>query len=81
MPNSMQEGGSGLAGSLGNAVHIACSNLVKAFVDLVKDDEQSPVHGCTFENVIPVNGGLRITGDATRFETYADVFKIDANCC
>jgi CO/xanthine dehydrogenase Mo-binding subunit len=73
MPNSMQEGGSGLAGSLGNAVHVACSNLVKAFVDLVKDDEQSPLRGCAFENVIPVDGGLRITGDATRFETYSDI--------
>lgn len=73
MPNSMQEGGSGLAGSLGNAVHAACTNLVKAFVDLVKEDNQSPLHGCTLEAVTPRNGGLQITCDAARFETYADI--------
>jgi hypothetical protein len=41
MPNSLQEGGSGLAASLSNAVHAACRNLLQAFVDLVTNDEWS----------------------------------------
>ena len=75
MPNAMQEGGSGLAASLGNAVHVACSNLVRAFVDLVKDDEQSPLRGCTFENVSADKGGLQIHDDAARFESYANILE------
>ena len=42
MPNSLQEGGSGVAASLSNEVHAACCNLLEAFVDLVTNDEWSP---------------------------------------
>jgi CO/xanthine dehydrogenase Mo-binding subunit len=73
MPYSMQEGGSGLAASLGNAVHAACRNLLQAFVDLVKDDERSLLHGCSLEDVTACDGGLQFSGDAARFEKYADI--------
>jgi len=73
MPNSMQEGGSGLAPSLSNAVHAACRTIVQAFVDLVTADKKSPLHGCWIEQVIAGDGGLHIKGDRRRFESYADI--------
>jgi hypothetical protein len=45
MPNAPQEGGSGLTGALGNAVQAACVNLVRAFVNVVGNDERSPLNG------------------------------------
>src|SRR5215469_4632728 len=51
MPNSPQQGGSGLTGGLGNAVHSACVALVQAFIDVVSKDYRSPLHGCTIEQV------------------------------
>jgi CO/xanthine dehydrogenase Mo-binding subunit len=73
MPEAPQEGGSGLAGALGNAVQAACVNLVRAFVDLVSGDERSPLAGCRLEDVTVRDGGILITDDAARFESYADI--------
>ena len=50
MPRAPHEGGSGLTGALGNAVHAACVSLVRAFVNLVSDDELSPIKGCRLED-------------------------------
>ena len=73
MPRAPQEGGSGLTGALGNAVHATCVNLVRAFVNLVSDDEGSPLKGCRLEGITVRNGGIQITDDPARFETYADI--------
>jgi xanthine dehydrogenase YagR molybdenum-binding subunit len=73
MPRAPHEGGSGLTGALGNAVHAACVSLVRAFVNLVSDDEASPVRGCQLEAITVRDGGIQITDDPARFETYADI--------
>jgi xanthine dehydrogenase YagR molybdenum-binding subunit len=73
MPRAPQEGGSGLTGALGNAVHATCVSLVRAFVNLVSDDEGSPLNGCRLESIIVRNGGIQITDDPARFETYAAI--------
>ncbi len=73
MPRAPQEGGSGLTGALGNAVHATCVSLVRAFVDLVHDDEGSPLKGCRLEGITVRDGGMQITDDPARFETYADI--------
>ena len=73
MPRAPQEGGSGLTGALGNAVHATCVSLVRAFVNLVSADEGSPLEGCRLEGITVRNGGIQITDDAARFETYADI--------
>jgi xanthine dehydrogenase YagR molybdenum-binding subunit len=73
MPKAPQEGGSGLTGALGNAVHATCVSLVRAFVHLVSDDEMSPLKGCRLEGITVRNGGIQITDEAARFETYADI--------
>src|SRR4030095_14310531 len=73
MPKAPQEGGSGLTGALGNAVHATCVGLVRAFVNLVTDDGGSPMKGCQLEGITVRNGGIHITDDPARFETYADI--------
>jgi xanthine dehydrogenase YagR molybdenum-binding subunit len=73
MPKAPQEGGSGLAGALGNAVQAACVDLVRAFVDTIKDDALSPLRGCAMDRITVRDGGIQITDNPSRFETYADI--------
>jgi len=73
MPKAPQEGGSGLTGALGNAVQAACVDLVRAFVNLASNDGASPVKGCRLEGITVRDGGIQITGDPARFETYAAI--------
>ena len=73
MPNSPQQGGSGLTGALGNAVHSACVRLVEAFLDLVRNDEQSPLRGGTIADLTVRDGGIGLTSNPGRFETYQDI--------
>jgi CO/xanthine dehydrogenase Mo-binding subunit len=62
-----------LTGALGNAVHAACVDLVRAFVNLVREDEASPLKGCRLEGITVHDGSIRITDDPSRFETYAAI--------
>jgi xanthine dehydrogenase YagR molybdenum-binding subunit len=73
MPKAPQEGGSGLTGALGNAVQAACVDLVRAFVNRVSGDEASPLKDCRLEGITVRDGGLQITDDPARFETYAAI--------
>jgi xanthine dehydrogenase YagR molybdenum-binding subunit len=73
MPMAPQQGGSGLTAALGNAVQTACLDLVRAFVNRVSDDDLSPVRGCRLETVTVRDGGIQITDDPARFDTYADI--------
>jgi len=59
-----------LTGALGNAVHAACIDLVRAFVNRVTDDPLSPLKGCRLESITVRDGGIQITDDPARFETY-----------
>ena len=54
LPPAPQSGGSGLAMSHSAAIHDAAGNLLQAFLDLVADDEHSPLRGRG-----PVDVGLR----------------------
>ena len=73
MPMAPHQGGSGLTGALGNAVQAACLELVRAFLNRVSDDEVSPIKGCRLENITVRDGGIQITDDPARFETYAAI--------
>ncbi len=75
MPRAPQEGGSGLTGALGNAVHATCVSLIRAFVDLVSADDASPLKGCHLEGITVRDGGIQITDDPARYETYADILS------
>jgi xanthine dehydrogenase YagR molybdenum-binding subunit len=73
MPMAPQQGGSGLTGALGNAVHAACVDLVRAFLTKVGGDEASPLRGCRLEDITVRDGGIQVTGSPARFETYAAI--------
>src|SRR6476619_4863936 len=45
LPPAPYSGGSGMATSLSGAIHDAAGKLVRAFLDLVADDESSPLQG------------------------------------
>jgi len=75
MPNAPQEGGSGLTGALGNAVQAACVSLVRAFLNRVSDDELSPIKGCRLEDITVRDGGIQISDDPRRFETYGEILR------
>ncbi|MFE5301910.1 xanthine dehydrogenase family protein molybdopterin-binding subunit [Streptomyces sp. NPDC056632] len=73
MPYAPQAGGSGLTGGLGNAVHDACHNLVHAFLDVVRDDEESPLRGASVDDVSVTDGRIHLAGDPAQGETYAAI--------
>ncbi|MFJ8134146.1 xanthine dehydrogenase family protein molybdopterin-binding subunit [Streptomyces hydrogenans] len=73
MPYSPQAGGSGLTGALGNAVHDACLNLVSAFLDVVRDDDKSPLRAASADDVSVTDGRIHLTSDPEQGEPYAAI--------
>ncbi|MFB8776439.1 xanthine dehydrogenase family protein molybdopterin-binding subunit [Streptomyces broussonetiae] len=73
MPYSPQAGGSGLTGALANAVHTACRNLVREFLDVVRDDEASPLRGAAPDDVTVTDGRLHRVGTPEQGESYTDI--------
>ncbi|MBQ1091937.1 xanthine dehydrogenase family protein molybdopterin-binding subunit [Streptomyces sp. B93] len=73
MPYSPQAGGSGLTGALANAVHTACRNLVREFLDVVRDDEASPLRGAAPEDVTVTDGRIHRVGSPEQGESYTDI--------
>ena len=51
MPPAPLQGGSGLTAALGSAVHDACRQLLRAFVELAARDNDSPLRGCSLQDV------------------------------
>ncbi|MFF4653741.1 xanthine dehydrogenase family protein molybdopterin-binding subunit [Streptomyces sp. NPDC001380] len=75
MPYSPQAGGSGLTGALANAVDIACGNLIKEFLGLVRDDEASPLRGAAPDQVTVGGGRLYRVGAPDQGEAYTDILS------
>ncbi|UXY20376.1 xanthine dehydrogenase family protein molybdopterin-binding subunit [Streptomyces cynarae] len=73
MPYSPQAGGSGLTGALGNAVHAACRRLVREFLDVVREDAESPLRGAAVDDVTVTDGRIHRVGDPTQGESYVDI--------
>ncbi|MFK0064049.1 xanthine dehydrogenase family protein molybdopterin-binding subunit [Streptomyces werraensis] len=73
MPYSPQAGGSGLTGALANAVHMACGNLVKEFLDIVRDDDASPLRGAAAHEVTASGGRVHRTDAPDQGEAYTDI--------
>jgi xanthine dehydrogenase YagR molybdenum-binding subunit len=67
-----QEGGSGLTGASATPF-TPCVSLVRAFVNLVHNDEGSRLKECRLEGITVRDRGMQITDDPVRFETYADI--------
>ncbi|MEU7893032.1 xanthine dehydrogenase family protein molybdopterin-binding subunit [Nonomuraea sp. NPDC049152] len=73
LPPGAQAGGSGLTAGLGSAVHAACRDLVRAFLDMVRDDPTSPLAGCGVDEVTVAGGRIHRTGTPQRGESYTDI--------
>jgi CO/xanthine dehydrogenase Mo-binding subunit len=73
MPRAPYVGGSGLTIALGSAIHSACGKLLQAFLDLVREDEASPLSGCRLDQISTAEGRMVRADDASMGESYADI--------
>jgi CO/xanthine dehydrogenase Mo-binding subunit len=73
MPRAPYVGGSGTTVGLGSAIHDACRKLVQAFLDMVGDDEGSPLAGRKLEDVVIGGGRILRADDPSTGERYADI--------
>lgn len=73
LPFAPYSGGSGMATSLSGAIQDAVGNLVRAFLDLVADDESSPLRGRSPDEITTTNGGIHVVNAPSIGETYVDI--------
>jgi CO/xanthine dehydrogenase Mo-binding subunit len=75
MPPAPLQGGSGLTAALGSAVHAACRQLLRAFVELAAGSPASPLHGCTVQDVTATEGRISAahSADPASGETYTAI--------
>jgi CO/xanthine dehydrogenase Mo-binding subunit len=73
LPPAPQSGGSGLAASLSGAIHDAAGHLLQAFLDVVADDDRSPLQGRKPGDVTVSDGRVHLLGDPSVGETYSDI--------
>jgi xanthine dehydrogenase YagR molybdenum-binding subunit len=62
-----------MATSLSGAIHDAVGNLVRVFLDVVADDESSPLRGRSPDEITLTNGGLHVVDAPSIGETYVDI--------
>jgi CO/xanthine dehydrogenase Mo-binding subunit len=73
LPFAPYSGGSGMATSLSGAIQDAVGKLVQAFLDVVADDEASPLRGRHADEVTTTKGGIHVAGAPAIGETYAGI--------
>jgi CO/xanthine dehydrogenase Mo-binding subunit len=73
LPFAPYSGGSGMATSLSGAIQDAVGKLVRAFLDVVADDESSPLRGRRADEVITTKGGIHVADAPSIGEAYADI--------
>ena len=73
LPFAPYSGGSGMATSLSGAIQDAVGKLVRAFLDVVADDESSPLQGRRPDEVVTTQGGIHVAGAPSIGEAYADM--------
>jgi xanthine dehydrogenase YagR molybdenum-binding subunit len=73
LPSAAPSGGSGLATSLGGAIHDAAGNLLRAFLNVVADDDASPLRGLRPDDVTVTDGRIHLVDDPAVGETYIDI--------
>ena len=62
-----------MATSLSGAIRDAVGNLLRAFLDIVADDESSPLRDRTPDEVIAAKGGIHVVDAPSIGETYVDM--------
>ena len=73
LPFAPYSGGSGMATSLSAAIQDAAGNLVRAFLDIVADDESSPLRGRSQDEVATTEGGIHVVDAPALGERYVDI--------
>ncbi|MFG3660926.1 xanthine dehydrogenase family protein molybdopterin-binding subunit [Streptomyces sp. NPDC047706] len=73
MPYAPMAGGSGLTGALSGAVKIACTKLIQEFLDVVRDDDASPLRGAGPDDVTVGEGRLFLIDSPDQGETFVDI--------
>ncbi len=73
LPPAPYSGGSALALSLSGAIQDAVGNLLRAFLDVVADDESSPLRGRSPDEVTLTNGSIHVTDAPSIGETYLEI--------
>jgi xanthine dehydrogenase YagR molybdenum-binding subunit len=73
LPTAAQSGGSGLAMAFGGAIHDATSNLLRAFLDVVADDDRSPLQRTSLDAVTVTDGRIHLVDDRSVGETYVAI--------
>ena len=58
MPPAPLQGGSGLTAALSSAVHTACQELLRVFVELAASSPASPLYGCGVQDVTAAGGRI-----------------------
>jgi CO/xanthine dehydrogenase Mo-binding subunit len=73
LPTAPQSGGSGLAMALGGAIHDAAANLLRAVLDLVDNDDGSPLQHSSLDAIAVTDGRIHLVDDPSVGETYVEV--------
>jgi CO/xanthine dehydrogenase Mo-binding subunit len=73
LPFAPYSGGSGMATSLSGAIQDAVGNLVRAFLDVVADDESSPLRGRSPDEITSTKRGIHVVDAPSIGETYVDI--------
>jgi xanthine dehydrogenase YagR molybdenum-binding subunit len=73
LPYAPYSGGSGIATSFSGAIQDAVGNLVRAFLDVVADDESSPLRGRSPDEITSTKGGIHVVDAPSTGETYVDI--------
>jgi xanthine dehydrogenase YagR molybdenum-binding subunit len=73
LPHAPQSSGSGLAMSLGGAIHDGSRNLLIAFLSVVANDDQSPLRGRRVNDVTATQGRIHLANDPAIGESYRDI--------
>ncbi len=75
LPEAPLAGGSTTAGSVGNAVAQACTAALDKLIATAVVDRQSPLSGAKIDDIVAVNGELRIKGSAGKSESYQSLLS------
>jgi xanthine dehydrogenase YagR molybdenum-binding subunit len=73
LPFAPYSGGSAMALSLSGAIQDAVGNLVRGFLDVVADDESSPLRGRRPGEVTTTKGGIHVVDSPSIGETYSGI--------
>lgn len=73
LPPAPQSGGSGLSVSIAGAIQSAVDNLARAFLDLVKDDQASPLAALGREDAVITDGRIHASNAPDAGEAFAEI--------